>query len=266
MRRTRFPSNNGSPNRRRTKWNGNGGHRSVLDLIPRNSKSIFPFHQLSNARQAAFINEFIKDFNITRAAKDAGYSAATAHVIGQRLLSNVKIKTALREAIRNRALRLQLDQDKIVKELACIGFSDLTNFTSIDQNGDMVIDLKSAPPEAMRAVQEVTQDVYMEGRGGSALAVKRTKLKLHPKLPALEQIAKHLGLLIDKLQVDETRKVEHEHNHKFDLSGMEIKDLEQLRSLLVRAVSGGNPAGRESAGTSGAGGQGTGAEGSGTLH
>lgn len=46
-------------------------------------------------KQELFIQEYLIDFNATRAAKKAGYSEKTAYSQGQRLLKNVEVKNKI---------------------------------------------------------------------------------------------------------------------------------------------------------------------------
>lgn len=50
-----------------------------------------------NDRQKKFCELYATNLNATEAAKTAGYSAATAYSIGQRLLKNVEIKNYIDE-------------------------------------------------------------------------------------------------------------------------------------------------------------------------
>ena len=55
--------------------------------------------------QALFAQEYVVDFNATKAAIRAGYSEKTARSQGQRLLTNVDIQAAVSEAIKARMER-----------------------------------------------------------------------------------------------------------------------------------------------------------------
>lgn len=55
-------------------------------------------------------------------------------------------------------------------------------------------DLKALPDAHSAAVQELTTEEYLEGRGEDAKLVKKTRIKLHGKEPALVNIGKHLGM------------------------------------------------------------------------
>jgi phage terminase small subunit len=55
-------------------------------------------------KQRAFVMEYIKDFNATRAAIRAGYSEKTANQQGPRLLVNVGIKAEIERLIAERVM------------------------------------------------------------------------------------------------------------------------------------------------------------------
>lgn len=86
-----------------------------------------------NARQQAFVEHYILDKNITRAAKAAGYSDKTSYSIGSRLLKNVEVK----KEIDARMSKISVCLDKTVEEIAErfveIGFGNSKLFHARDQ-------------------------------------------------------------------------------------------------------------------------------------
>lgn len=68
-------------------------------------------------RQAAFVKEYLVDLNATRAAKEAGYSAKTAHSAGPRLLAHVDVAAAIKSALDKRAAKLELTADGVLRDL-----------------------------------------------------------------------------------------------------------------------------------------------------
>jgi phage terminase small subunit len=66
------------------------------------------------ARQETFVGEYLKDLNGTQAAIRAGYSEDTATQQASRLLTNVKVAAAVREAMDDRAQRTQITQDDVL--------------------------------------------------------------------------------------------------------------------------------------------------------
>ena len=71
-------------------------------------------------RQARFVEEYLKDGNATQAARRAGFSHKTAGQIGNRLLKDVQVSTAIEQArapaLENAQLTLEGHLDKL-KEL-----------------------------------------------------------------------------------------------------------------------------------------------------
>lgn len=69
------------------------------------------------AKQKAFVEEYLVDLNATQAAIRAGYSPATANVIGPENLSKPCIQAAVAEAKRKRSERTEISADFVLKEL-----------------------------------------------------------------------------------------------------------------------------------------------------
>lgn len=159
-------------------------------------------------KQARFVAEYLIDLNATQAAIRAGYSKRTANEQGSRLLTNVSVKAAIAQAQEKRARRTEITQDRVLEELAKIGFSDVrkavnwkANVVGMVEGEDgehrlavtnevCLIDSDKIDDETAAAVAEISQNA----QGG-------LKVKLHDKLGALTQIGRHLGMFKDKLEV-----------------------------------------------------------------
>ena len=76
-------------------------------------------------------------------------------------------------------------------ELAKIAFADMAHYARFD-GAAAYTNFSAMPPGATAAISEIVFDEYIDGRGDGARDVKRTKVKLYPKLPALEALIKHL--------------------------------------------------------------------------
>lgn len=68
-------------------------------------------------KQQAFVREYLVDLNATQAAVRAGYSEKTASEIGHENLRKPQIEMALADAFEQRAERVQLDQDTVIRGL-----------------------------------------------------------------------------------------------------------------------------------------------------
>jgi phage terminase small subunit len=145
-------------------------------------------------KQLRFVDEYLVDLNATQAAIRAGYSPRSARSGGPLLLKNPAVARAVAERQSRIANHLFVSAERVVVEYARLAFADMRDYMRFAQNGDVLLDWSAMPEDATKAILEVTQDVYTEGRGGAQREVKRTKFKLHDKRGALDALAKHLGL------------------------------------------------------------------------
>lgn len=157
------------------------------------------------ARQKAFVAEYLVDLNATQAAIRAGYAATTAEHQGARLLGNVGVAKAIREAMDRRAARLEIKQDDVLREILRLAMVDVTD--AFDDSGKLR-PLKQMPPDLRRAIASIeVESLSIEGRtlddGADAPAVGTvTKLRFWDKPKSLELLGKHLKLFTDKLEVE----------------------------------------------------------------
>ena len=76
------------------------------------------------AKQNAFVDEYLVDFNATQAAIRAGYSEKTANSVCARLLVNVGISQEIQKRQHDRAERLSLSVETIERSLTDIAFAE----------------------------------------------------------------------------------------------------------------------------------------------
>jgi phage terminase small subunit len=121
------------------------------------------------SKQRRFVDEYLVDLNASKAAERAGFSAKTAYSIGQRLLKNVEIRQAVDEAIEARSVRTGLTQDWVLERLK--------------ENVD-----RSMQAEAVKDKfgNETGEYIYNGGVANGALTL----------------IGKHLGMFVEKSEVD----------------------------------------------------------------
>ncbi len=154
-----------------------------------------------NSRHEIFAREYVKDLNGKRAAIAVGYSAKTADAAASRLLSNVKVQTLVATLTKKHADKLDLSTEKVLSELSSTGFSNMLDYMKITEEGGAYVDLSSLTLEQAAAIQEVTVDEYVEGKGKHARKVKRTRLKLVDKIRSLDLLGRHLKLFTERIEV-----------------------------------------------------------------
>ena len=141
-------------------------------------------------KQKKFVQEYLVDLNGTQACIRSGYSEKTARQIATDLLSKVHIQQALDEAQQKIIKKTKITQERVLEEYAKIAFSDLSEYISFE-NGKATLKNINDIPKNIRAV---------------IAEIKETKdgltFKLHSKTDALNSIAKHLGMFIERSQID----------------------------------------------------------------
>ena len=137
-------------------------------------------------KQACFVEEYLTDLNATQAAIRAGYSPKMAGRIGFQLLEKSGIQAAIQAAQRERSARTGVTADRVVQEIARVAFASLSDVMTWGPSGAQVRPDNEITPEAAAAIAEITETNF------------GVKVKLHNKVAALEQLAKHVGLYNDR--------------------------------------------------------------------
>jgi phage terminase small subunit len=155
------------------------------------------------AKQRMFVAEFLIDLNATQAAIRAGYSAKTAEAIGHENLRKPKIAAAIQAAMDTREQRTEITQDRVLQELAKIGFANITDYLSFRSERSVAGHEDGVP---VFGYQDVIELKSSDDVDGAVIAeVKHTKegiaFKLHDKVAALEKIGRHLGMFKEKLEL-----------------------------------------------------------------
>jgi phage terminase small subunit len=145
-------------------------------------------------KQKCFVQEYLIDLNATQAAIRAGYSEHTAKQIGTENLSKPAIADAIAAAQAKQSKRTEVTADRVVAELAKLGFANMADYMRGHPDGDPYLDFSSLTRDQAAALQEVTVDRYTEGGGEDAREVKRVKFRLADKRAALVDLGKHLGI------------------------------------------------------------------------
>jgi phage terminase small subunit len=151
-------------------------------------------------RQQRFVNEYVIDLNATAAAKRAGYSEKAAKQQGTRLLTYASVTQAIDAALEKRAKATEITAERVLTELALLGFANMLDYIVPQGDGSAFVDLTDLTREQAAAIQELTVEEFMDGKGEDARPVRRTKFKLAAKRDALELLGKHIGLFPNKTQ------------------------------------------------------------------
>jgi phage terminase small subunit len=152
-----------------------------------------------NHRQELFAQEYIVDLNATQAAIRAGYSSDTAGQQGHDLLKKPEIQESIQKAMDLRAARTQITADRVLVELAKMGFADVRDmFTDSDQ----IMSIKNLPNDIAAAIQSIEIVTKPDGTDeeGNRSVEYVHKIKLADKKSSLELLGKHLKLFADRVE------------------------------------------------------------------
>ena len=116
-------------------------NNKVEENINKNNKNVNKIEQKDNknekkltAKQQKFVDEYLIDLNATRAYKTVYpkcKSDEAANAASSRLLRNVKVQEQIEIGQQEIQARTKITQDKIVKELAKIAFSNATDYVEV---------------------------------------------------------------------------------------------------------------------------------------
>lgn len=137
-------------------------------------------------KQQAFINEYLKCWNATEAALRAGYSKRTARSIGHENLT----KPDIAKEISKRIEEMVMSADEALASLSDIARGDLSDFFDIAGKLPIINFEKAAHANALGLLKKIK---FKDGE---------ISFELYDKQRALETVAKHHGLLAQKVNID----------------------------------------------------------------
>lgn len=146
-------------------------------------------------KQEKFCEEYLVDLNATQAAIRAGYSMKTAAAQAARLLINVNVQKEIQDLKNRRALRTEITADFVLKELAAIATTKITDIVNVHNRPVEMDDgtVISVPYVEIKNTEELT-----EAQKASIASIKQTKhgveIKMHDKVSTLKLIGDHLGM------------------------------------------------------------------------
>ncbi len=151
---------------------------------------------LSN-KQAAFVEEYLKHFNATKAAIDAGYSPKTATNIGW---ENVR-KREIAEAISKRLQEKTMSADEVLVRLGEQARADISDFFDVHDGLGNMFFLNLDKAKKAGKLHLIKKMKYS--------AAGLPELELYDAQAALVHIGKHHGLFTDNVQ--HSGIIEHKH-------------------------------------------------------
>ena len=140
-------------------------------------------------KQKRFVEEYLIDLNATQAAIRAGYSPETAGSIGAENLKKPEIKSRIDKAMAERSRRTGINQDRVLQELARIGFAKITDVVD-PETAEIRTDASDDDLACIQSIKIKPNEFGTE-----------REVKLYDKKSALVDLGKHLGLFKDKVEL-----------------------------------------------------------------
>lgn len=135
------------------------------------------------AQRKAFVNEYLKDKNATKAAIRAKYSARTAPQIAVALMKDPEIQGEIDRRMEKCAKKVDVGIERILLELAAIAFTNTGEI--VDNEGCIKSNLSE---EAQKAIASIKMT-----RDGAQVST-------YDKMRALELLGKYNRMFVDKTE------------------------------------------------------------------
>jgi phage terminase small subunit len=188
--------------------------------------------------QHLFIEAYLVSKNITKAAIAAGCKERSAHAVGWKWFNKTEIRAEIEARLASTFDRYAVTSERIIRELAKIGFGNIDDFVAVQDDGSLAVDFGTATREQMASLKSIEMDE--RPIAGAAAGVRRTKISLSDKRQALMDLAK-IARMLPADRLEHSGSIAHvvKEEHKIDIESMEPEEREQLRELLLTAVRAG---------------------------
>jgi len=149
----------------------------------------------------------------------------TAKSAGQRLLTNVDVKSYIDKKREKLSEKAGITQERVMQEIGRLAFSDIRQL--FDSNSNL-LDIKKLPDDIAAVISSVEVDeITTIGRVTKKQKGVTQKIKLWSKEKALEMLARHFGIYNDK---PEAPPINFNFNN---LSPAELKSLLYLKQKMT---------------------------------
>lgn len=166
---------------------------------------------IGNARHERFAQEVAAGKSATEAYVVAGYSGteAAAAVSASRLLKNANVRQRISEIQAEAAKRAGITVEKVIAELAKIGFADIRR--AVEWRGSLTREQDNPDGGDVLVIKEIfsnhvrllDSDKIDDATAAAIAEVKQSptgglSIKFHDKQAALVNLGKHLGMFVEK--------------------------------------------------------------------
>lgn len=148
-------------------------------------------------KQERFVAEYLIDLNATQAAIRAGYSAHSAESIGLQLLRKTEVSAAVAAGKGRQLETAELSAARVLEELRRLAFIDQRSFYDAAGNLKPISEWTAEQGAAVAGFEVIKKNAT----AGDGVIDTIHKFKVWDKTKALGDLAKHFGLLIERVEV-----------------------------------------------------------------
>lgn len=158
-------------------------------------------------KQQRFVDEYFVDSCQTQAAIRAGYSPKTAQQIASKLMATSRVKAEVDKRRAELSRRTGISAERVLQEYARLAFAKMSDVVTWSGDGSIsMIPSGELTDDDAACIAEINEtETLIPSKNGDPITKIQRSIKLHPKGPALDKLAQHLGLCKEdkkKVEVD----------------------------------------------------------------
>lgn len=146
-----------------------------------------------------FAAQYLLDFKAIAAYRRCNFKQgepkASDSAAASKLLATPEVQQYIEELAEERQRRFEVKVDRVVQELALIGFADIANYFEWTEDEIRLKPSAMLDPHASRCIERLDMVSYENPSGDRT---QRVKIKLHSKTAALESLAKYLKMYVER--------------------------------------------------------------------
>jgi len=158
-----------------------------------------PEPTIRNARHKAVADDVLRGMSGSEAARQNGYNPKFANVVASQILNKPEVAEYLRYHRAKSTEQATAERKDLLRELESIAFSNVQDYTRLNEDGDLVVDFSGATREQLAAVSSVRvkkRKIY-DNRGNVVGEEHNSEFRLWDKIRAAELLGKHDGLFTE---------------------------------------------------------------------
>lgn len=147
-------------------------------------------------KQERFCQHYTTHWNATRAAKEAGYSEASAKEQGFQLLHKTLLQERISELTGHALKEIGITRERVLLEYGRLAFFDISD--AYDEIGQLK-PIKEMPEDVRRAVLKIKVFEKLNPDGDTVIGFNK-EIEFAQRKAALDSISKCLGMAPDKVE------------------------------------------------------------------